>query len=100
MEKTVNNLLKINIKNIDNVNDYCIFKVFNDNISDEFSFSLEYLFEWVEERHYEWFIKHVISKKLNIDIETEMIYIDTNSDKIIPFADVISIFKKIYLTKK
>lgn len=86
-------VVKLDYEIIEDVTDWCILIAkIDDNPEDKFSFNLEYLFEWVEDYHYEWFLHHVISKQYKIDYDFKLEISE-------PFDEFIGKLKIIYLTK-
>ena len=86
-------VVKLDYEAITNETDCCILLTkIDNNPEDKFSFNLEYLFEWVEEHHYEWFLHHLISKQYSIDYDFELQVSGT-------FDEFIGKLKRIYLTK-
>lgn len=46
----------------------------------KFNFNLEYMFEYITEECYELFIKNILGKFLQLEVEFELIYDVPNSD--------------------
>ncbi len=87
-------VVKLDYEVIPNETDCCILAIgIDDKPINKISFNLEYLFEWVEDRHYEWFLHHVISKQYSIDYDFEFEISGS-------FDEFIGKLKKIYLTKQ
>lgn len=86
-------IVKLGYEIIPNETDCCILTIaIDDKPVNKISFNLEYLFEWVEEHHYEWFLHHVISKQYSIDYDFKF---DIEGS----FDEFIGKLKIIYLTK-
>lgn len=76
----------------DNTN-FCKIELKNSTICESFSFNLDYFFNRVKDKDKNWFLKNVISTRLSISDDIDLLYNNSSN-----FDDIVNEFKRINLT--